>query len=119
MTKMGGKRSLARESVLLVGDCEDGGRIVAGIRALAAATKDTIKSKNVLPIIPRRMEAGGMSDYRLYYLNPEDKIMKAEWLDANSDDEAIVWVRVMKLPFACEVWNRNRLVARMPPPPAE
>src|SRR5688500_18529060 len=37
-----------------------------------------------------------MTDYRLYCLNGESKIESVEWLQAKSDDEAVILVRAMK-----------------------
>ena len=55
-----------------------------------------------------------MTDYRLYCLSGTSKITSAEWLEAKSDDEAIVLVRAMKRPIDCELWHGNRLVGRIP-----
>lgn len=52
------------------------------------------------------------TSYRLYGLNSDGKIAAAaEWIEANSDDEAIVLVRVKHAELACELWDGNRLVA--------
>lgn len=59
-----------------------------------------------------------MADYRLYCLDGSGRIARAEWLDAKSDDEAIVLVRAMKMPTGCEIWERDRLVAKVEPAPA-
>ncbi len=55
-----------------------------------------------------------MTDYRLYCLDRVSKIESAEWLQAKSDDEALVLVRSMKKTINCELWDGNRLVARIP-----
>jgi hypothetical protein len=39
----------------------------------------------------------------------------AEWLDATSDDEAIVLARTKKAPMHRELWDGNRLVATIEP----
>jgi hypothetical protein len=55
-----------------------------------------------------------VTDYRLYCLSGSSKIENAEWLEAKSDDEAIVLVRAMKKSIDCELWHGNRLVSRIP-----
>ena len=60
-----------------------------------------------------------MTDYRMYCLDDSGKIREADWIEAKSDDEALVLVRARKLPFACEIWAGNRLVGRTVPFVAE
>lgn len=55
-----------------------------------------------------------MREYRLYCHNADGGIQRAEIIEARSDDEAIVFARAKKLPFDCEVWDRDRLVAEIP-----
>ena len=55
-----------------------------------------------------------MPDYRLYCLDERGKIAKAEWFEAKSDDEAIVMLRVRKLPFDCELWCGDRMIEQVP-----
>jgi hypothetical protein len=55
-----------------------------------------------------------MADYRLYCLDGAGHIGSGEWIDASSDDEAIALIRAKKLAVRCELWDRNRLVARIP-----
>ena len=52
-----------------------------------------------------------MTDYRIYCFDAEGHVVKGDWIDAKSDDEAIVVVRRMvgKTPF--EIWKSDRLVA--------
>ena len=59
------------------------------------------------------MGASDMSDYRIYCLDGDGHVATADWLDAKSDDEAIVLVRrkLGKAPF--EIWERDRLVVRV------
>jgi hypothetical protein len=56
-----------------------------------------------------------MADFRFYRLDGDGHVTKADWIEAKSDDEAIVLVRRMlgKAPF--EIWERDRLVARVAP----
>jgi hypothetical protein len=55
-----------------------------------------------------------MSKFRLYCLDGANKITRAEEIDAKSDEQAIEIVRSKKLPVKCELWSRDRLVARIP-----
>jgi hypothetical protein len=55
-----------------------------------------------------------MPDYRLYCLDGANKISRAEWIDAKSDEDAIVIARSHEKPVNCELWLSNRLVARIP-----
>lgn len=55
-----------------------------------------------------------MTEYRLYCLDGANRITRAEAIGAANDDEAIEIARSMKLPIKCELWQRDRLVARIP-----
>jgi hypothetical protein len=55
----------------------------------------------------------GEPEYRLYCLNEEGKIARADWIDAQSDEEAIAIAHAMKTDVSCEVWKGDRLVARI------
>ena len=55
-----------------------------------------------------------MSEYRLYCLDVANKITRSEEFVATGDDEAIMIARSKKLPMPCEIWQRNRLVGRIP-----
>jgi hypothetical protein len=55
-----------------------------------------------------------MAEYRLYCLDGANRITRAEGISAKSDEEAIAAVRAMKLAIKCELWLRDRLVARIP-----
>lgn len=54
-----------------------------------------------------------MAEYRHYRLDGGGGISGAEWIEAGSDDDAIRQVCERKLPFDSEIWDRNRLVARV------
>ena len=56
-----------------------------------------------------------MSEYRLYCLNEQGKFTKSHEIEAADDSGALAKARKMKLPVACELWNRQRLVAELPP----
>jgi hypothetical protein len=54
-----------------------------------------------------------LAGYRHYRLDGAGNISGAEWIDATCDDDAVRQVRERKLPFESEIWDRNRLVARV------
>jgi hypothetical protein len=56
-----------------------------------------------------------MHAYRLYCLNESGGIMKAEEIHAGNDAEAISLAHAAKKPVSCELWDRDRLVATVPP----
>ena len=52
--------------------------------------------------------------YRLYRLDGAGKIVNAEWLDADADDEALRSARAMvDGSSGFELWERRRLIARV------
>lgn len=55
-----------------------------------------------------------MADYRLYYMDGANRISLADWIEADSDEDAVTAAREMK-PEAhrCEIWLKNRLVAKL------
>jgi hypothetical protein len=55
-----------------------------------------------------------MVDYRLYCLDGDEHIGFADWIDAASDDDAVVVARRLR-PDAhrCEIWLKSRLVAKL------
>jgi hypothetical protein len=52
-------------------------------------------------------------NYRLYRLDGAGKITSAEWLEADDDEHAARQAKERRLDGACEVWHRNRLIARI------
>ena len=52
-----------------------------------------------------------------YSLDGKGHIGAGEWIEATSDDEALAIVRAKKLSIKSEVWDRNRLVGRIPARP--
>lgn len=58
-----------------------------------------------------------MAYYRLYCLSGDGRISAAEEIEAATDDEAIVLARRMEKPTTCELWQRDKLVATIPPKP--
>jgi hypothetical protein len=61
----------------------------------------------------------GMPQYRLYCLNERGGFSKSHEIDAPSDEDAVADAKSMKLPVKCELWNRERLVARLPAHPSK
>ena len=54
-----------------------------------------------------------VTTYRLFCMDWFGKIMGVETIDAASDEEAVEIAREMDLGIKCEVWDRQRLVARI------
>jgi hypothetical protein len=54
-----------------------------------------------------------MSDYRLYCLDGSGRFNKSHEIRAANDGEALA--RKMKLPVKCELWDKARMVAELPP----
>lgn len=55
-----------------------------------------------------------MGNYRFYCLDRTGRISLAEWIEANTDDEALVKASGLKGgAIKCEVWEDDRLVARL------
>ena len=59
---------------------------------------------------------GLMADYRLYCLDQNGGIGLADWIEADTDDEAVKIARTMR-PDAhkCEVWLQDRLIGTLTP----
>lgn len=58
-----------------------------------------------------------MVAYRLYRLDGLGQIGRVEVLEAKDDEEAIHLAYQKKLPVTCELWDRDRLVVKIPPHP--
>jgi hypothetical protein len=56
-----------------------------------------------------------MPGYRLYRVDGAGKILAAEWLEAPDDEAAIAAAREACGGDMCELWQRERLVARIDP----
>ena len=55
-----------------------------------------------------------MVSYRLYCLDGTGRISLADWIEADSDEAAIVQARAIKdAAGKCEIWQHTRLVARI------
>jgi hypothetical protein len=56
-----------------------------------------------------------LPNFRLYRLDGAGKISTAEWLSADDDAHAERLARELQATTTLEIWNRNRLVARILP----
>ena len=59
--------------------------------------------------------SGGLPNYRLYRLDGAGKITTAEWVEAPHDDGAVRHAQEVATGGVYELWDRNRLVARIEP----
>jgi hypothetical protein len=57
-----------------------------------------------------------MPEYRLYCLDGAGKFTNAHEITATDDADALARARELKLPVKCELWERGRLVAKIPAP---
>ncbi len=55
-----------------------------------------------------------MAKYIVYCLRASGEIWKSDWIDADTDEDALAAARAMDLPHGCEVWQRDRRVGRVP-----
>jgi len=55
-------------------------------------------------------DGGAVTNYRLYFLNHEDRIIDAADLDCDSDEQAIAEVQGYTAGYKIEVWQRHRKV---------
>jgi hypothetical protein len=53
--------------------------------------------------------------YRLYRLDGAGKITAAEWVEADDDEQARLKAHASVDRASFELWDRNRLVGRVPP----
>lgn len=56
-----------------------------------------------------------MAQYRVYSVDGEGAIVGDRFIDAANDEEAIFAVRSMQRPLPCEIWQRDRRIAKVPP----
>ena len=53
-----------------------------------------------------------MVAYRVYFLDGVNRFMRAEAIEAASDEDVVRQVRpLMREAIKCEIWDRHRLVA--------
>lgn len=55
-----------------------------------------------------------MTGYRLYSLDGANKVVSAEWIEADDDLAAVETAKRMMDGQDCEVWQGKRLIARLP-----
>jgi hypothetical protein len=59
-----------------------------------------------------------MASYRVYCLDGAGHISLAEWIDAETDAQALQKAQALRRDaIECEVWERNRLVGTLPQDP--
>ena len=55
-----------------------------------------------------------MVAYRVYFLDGVNRFMRAEAIEAASDEDVVRQARpLMREAIKCEIWDRHRLVARV------
>ena len=54
-----------------------------------------------------------MPGYWLYSVDGVGKITRSEWIEASGDAEAIMIARAAKKLVNCELWDHDRLVAKI------
>ena len=54
-----------------------------------------------------------MSNYRVYCLDGMNKVASAGWIEAADDEAALERVKQEHDGYKCEVWDGQRLVARL------
>lgn len=55
----------------------------------------------------------GDPNYRVYCHDGANKVVNAEWVDAQTDGDAIAFVKATYPSYDCELWEGRRLVARI------
>ena len=58
------------------------------------------------------MSVAGTS-YRVYCYDESQKVVTSEWLDAADDEAAIAEAEARGFATKCEIWEGNRLVAKL------
>jgi hypothetical protein len=64
---------------------------------------------------PTRCSTAAMAHYRLRYLDPSGKFIRADRVDCDSDPDAIDIAYHRHLPVRSELWRGTRLIAKFPP----
>ena len=60
-----------------------------------------------------------VTEYKIYCLDGAGKISHPpEYIDAQSDDEAVALLQAQRRPVRCEIWEHKRLVSRVPAYPS-
>ena len=56
-----------------------------------------------------------VAEYRLYCFDQRGTITRSHELAAQDDEDAIAQARAMRLEVTCELWSRERRVAKLTP----
>lgn len=56
-----------------------------------------------------------MAHYRFYCVDGAGKITRAQFIEADCDEDAIMIARSFKELVKSELWQRDRLIATIPP----
>ena len=56
-----------------------------------------------------------LENYRYYCLDHIGHLHSADWFHAKNDEDAIKHIEAKHPDALCEIWQRNRLVARLGP----
>lgn len=62
---------------------------------------------------------GEMTYYRLYCVGGDGKIVAGEWLEARTDEDAVMIADSRRPTSQCELWDHTRMVARLHPQPTQ
>lgn len=54
-------------------------------------------------------------EYRVYFVDPSDGIVDAQWLFAISDSDALAEAGRLRADLVREIWHRQRQVGLLPP----
>ena len=85
-------------------------RLVAKLRSASETT--SLALRNVAPAAGKT-GFENVETYRLYCLDGVDKVASAEWIEAENDEAAIAAADEVRAGRSCELWQGNRLVARV------
>lgn len=58
-----------------------------------------------------------MAAYRVYRLDGAGKVLSAEWIEADNDEQAVETARGLESAVRFEVWQGQRLISRAKPDP--
>ena len=56
-----------------------------------------------------------LKSYRYYRLDGVGHLHSAEWFEAERDEDAVAQVEAIHPDALCEIWERDRLVAKVSP----
>ena len=51
--------------------------------------------------------------YRAYYFDAKQRILTADWVKADTDEQALADVQAGEFGTKCEIWDGQRLVAQL------